>query len=126
MTWPGTAPQLIDDPYRFGAVLGEMDAWLLAEGSHLRPYEMLGATVRDMEGVAGTSFAVWAPNASRVSVVGDFNAWDGRRHPMRLRRECGVWELFLPGVHAGERYNCLLYTSPSPRDRTRSRMPSSA
>ena len=102
--WPGTAPQLIDDPYRFGAVLGEMDAWLLAEGSHLRPYEMLGATVRDMEGVAGTSFAVWAPNASRVSVVGDFNAWDGRRHPMRLRRECGVWELFLPGVHAGERY----------------------
>ena len=104
VTWPGTAPQLIDDPYRFGAVLGEMDAWLLAEGSHLRPYEMLGATPREMDGVAGTSFAVWAPNASRVSVVGDFNAWDGRRHPMRLRRECGVWELFLPGVHVGERY----------------------
>jgi 1,4-alpha-glucan branching enzyme len=104
VTWPGAASQLIDDPYRFGAVLGEMDAWLLAEGSHLRPYEMLGATPREMDGVAGTSFAVWAPNASRVSVVGDFNTWDGRRHPMRLRRECGVWELFLPGVHAGERY----------------------
>ncbi len=104
VVWPGGVSTLIDDPYRFGAVLGEMDAWLLAEGSHLRPYEMLGATPREMEGVAGTSFAVWAPNASRVSVVGDFNLWDGRRHPMRLRRECGVWELFLPGVHVGERY----------------------
>ena len=104
VSWPGGVSSLVDDPYRFGAVLGEMDAWLLAEGSHLRPYEMLGATPREMDGVAGTSFAVWAPNASRVSVVGDFNSWDGRRHPMRLRRECGVWELFLPGVHAGERY----------------------
>ena len=85
-------------------MLGELDAWLLAEGTHLRPYEMLGATPREMDGVAGTGFAVWAPNASRVSVVGDFNLWDGRRHPMRLRRECGVWELFLPGVDAGARY----------------------
>jgi 1,4-alpha-glucan branching enzyme len=57
-----------------------------------------------MDGVAGTSFAVWAPNASRVSVVGDFNFWDGRRHPMRLRRECGVWEIFLPRVAVGARY----------------------
>jgi len=104
VTWQDGGHALLEDPYRFGAVLGEMDAWLLAEGSHLRPYEMLGATPREMGGVAGTSFAVWAPNASRVSVVGDFNLWDGRRHPMRLRRECGVWELFLPGVHAGARY----------------------
>ncbi len=96
---------LLDDPYRFGAVLGEMDVWLMGEGTHLRPYEVLGATrARRCGGVAGTAFAVWAPNASRVSVVGDFNFWDGRRHPMRLRRECGVWEIFLPGVGAGARY----------------------
>lgn len=102
--WAGGGEDLIEDPYRFGPVLGEMDAWLLGEGSHLRPYEILGATPRVMEGVAGTAFAVWAPNASRVSVVGDFNIWDGRRHPMRLRRECGVWELFIPGLAEGARY----------------------
>jgi len=102
--WPGGHETLQEDPYRFGTVLGEMDVWLLGEGSHLRPYEILGATPRQMDGVDGTSFAVWAPNASRVSVVGDFNFWDGRRHPMRLRRECGVWELFLPGVGLGARY----------------------
>ena len=81
------AEQTTDDPYRFGPVLGELDAWLLAEGTHLRPFEVLGATPRSMDGVAGTSFAVWAPNARRVSIVGDFNHWDGRRHPMRLRRD---------------------------------------
>ncbi|HLL12889.1 MAG TPA: 1,4-alpha-glucan branching enzyme, partial [Rubrivivax sp.] len=102
--WQDGSSSQLDDPYRFGLVLGDMDVWLLAEGSHLRPYEILGATPRVMDGVAGTAFAVWAPNASRVSVVGDFNHWDGRRHPMRLRRECGVWELFLPGVADGTRY----------------------
>jgi 1,4-alpha-glucan branching enzyme len=102
--WADGSDSTIDDPYRFGAVLGDMDVWLLAEGSHLRPYEILGANPRQMGGVDGTSFAVWAPNASRVSVVGDFNFWDGRRHPMRLRRECGVWEIFLPGVGLGARY----------------------
>ncbi len=102
--WGDGSEAVLEDPYRFGTVLGEMDVWLLAEGTHLRPYEMLGATPRRMDGVDGTAFAVWAPNASRVSVVGDFNHWDGRRHPMRLRRECGVWELFLPGVLAGARY----------------------
>jgi 1,4-alpha-glucan branching enzyme len=70
----------------------------------VRPFEILGAMPRVHEGVAGCSFAVWAPNAMRVSVVGDFNYWDGRRHPMRLRRECGVWEIFLPGVAEGARY----------------------
>ncbi|HMO44607.1 MAG TPA: 1,4-alpha-glucan branching protein GlgB [Rubrivivax sp.] len=102
--WHGGQSSLLDDPYRFGPVLGEVDAWLLGEGSHLRPYLILGATPREHEGVAGCSFAVWAPNALRVSVVGDFNHWDGRRHPMRLRRECGVWEIFLPGVAEGARY----------------------
>jgi 1,4-alpha-glucan branching enzyme len=102
--WAGGAESLIEDPYRFGAVLGGMDVWLLGEGSHLRPFEVMGAMPRTMDGVAGTTFAVWAPNASRVSVVGDFNLWDGRRHPMRLRRECGVWEIFLPSVHINARY----------------------
>jgi 1,4-alpha-glucan branching enzyme len=102
--WHGGAQSVLDDPYRFPPVLGEMDVWLMGEGSHLRPYEVLGATQREMLGVAGTSFAVWAPNASRASVVGDFNSWDGRRHPMRLRSECGVWEIFIPGVGAGAAY----------------------
>ncbi len=102
--WSGGVEDAVEDPYRFGMLLGEMDAWLLGEGSHLRPYEFLGAMPRVINGVAGTGFAVWAPNASRCSVVGDFNHWDGRRHPMRLRRECGVWELFIPGVPVGARY----------------------
>ncbi|ABM36421.1 1,4-alpha-glucan branching protein GlgB [Polaromonas naphthalenivorans] len=102
--WDNYQTALIEDPYRFGPVLGEVDVWLLSEGTHLRPYEILGANQRVMDGVAGTSFAVWAPHAARVSVVGDFNVWDGRRHPMRLRRECGVWEIFLPGVALGARY----------------------
>ena len=102
--WADGHETVVEDPYRFGTVLGEMDVWLLAEGTHLRPYEILGATPRQMDGVDGTAFAVWAPNARRASAVGDFNHWDGRRHPMRLRRECGVWELFLPGVPAGARY----------------------
>jgi 1,4-alpha-glucan branching enzyme len=102
--WADGSRAEIDDPYRFAPLLGDLDVWLMGEGSHLRPFEVLGARPREVEGVAGTSFAVWAPNASRVSVVGDFNFWDGRRHPMRLRRECGVWEIFLPGVAAGARY----------------------
>ena len=102
--WTGGGHSDGEDPYRFGTVLGEMDVWLLAEGSHLRPYEVLGANPRTLDGVDGMAFAVWAPNARRVSVVGDFNSWDGRRHPMRLRRECGVWELFVPGLGLGERY----------------------
>lgn len=109
--WADGNTALLDDPYRHGPLLGEMDVWLMAEGTHLRPYEVLGATQRTFEGVAGTGFAVWAPNASRVSVVGDFNHWDGRRHPMRLRRECGVWELFVPGVTTGTKYKFELHGS---------------
>jgi 1,4-alpha-glucan branching enzyme len=94
----------VEDPYRFPPILGEMDVYLFAEGRHLRLYEKLGAHPSRIEGVNGTSFAVWAPNASRVSIVGPFNQWDGRRHPMRKRVECGVWELFLPGVGVNEMY----------------------
>ncbi len=85
-------------------ILGDLDMHLIAEGSHLRLYDVLGAHVRTIDGVTGTTFALWAPNARRVSVVGDFNAWDGRVHRMYLRRECGVWEIFIPGVAAGARY----------------------
>ncbi|ARU94773.1 1,4-alpha-glucan branching protein GlgB [Tatumella citrea] len=95
---------LIDDPYRFGTLIQDMDAWWLAEGNHLRPYEVLGAHPADYDDVPGVTFAVWAPNAQRVSVVGEFNFWDGRRHPMRLRRESGIWELFVPAVQEGQLY----------------------
>jgi 1,4-alpha-glucan branching enzyme len=78
VVWHGQQ-NLIDDPYRFGPLLPEMDAWLLSEGTHLRPYEKLGAHADTVDGVTGTRFAVWAPNARRVSVVGQFNYWDGRR-----------------------------------------------
>ncbi len=94
----------LEDPYRFGPLLGELDAWLFAQGNHLQLERVLGAHPAEIDGVAGTRFAVWAPSASRVSVVGDWNGWDGRVHPMRLRREAGVWELFVPGVGDGARY----------------------
>ena len=94
----------IEDPYRFGPLLGELDVYLLAEGRHQRAYEVMGAHPRKHEGVDGVSFAVWAPGAARVSVVGAFNDWDGRRHPMRARRECGVWEIFVPGLEEGVPY----------------------
>ncbi|MCC5969185.1 MAG: 1,4-alpha-glucan branching protein GlgB [Pararhodobacter sp.] len=94
----------IDDPYRFSNVLGELDTHLMGEGRHRHLYNRLGAHPMTHEGVAGVGFAIWAPNARRVSVVGPFNAWDGRRHPMRLRHGAGVWELFLPGLQVGELY----------------------
>ncbi len=93
-----------DDPYRFGPVLGELDEYLLGEGTHQRLWHALGAHVIQHEGVHGTHFAVWAPNAERVSVVGDFNIWDGRRHPMRRRGATGVWETFIPGLGEGTTY----------------------
>ena len=95
---------VIEDPYRFPPVLGEMDVYLFNEGNHLRVYEKMGARPVVHEGVAGVAFAVWAPSAQRVSVVGNFNQWDGRRHPMRPRGSSGVWEVFLPGLGAGEVY----------------------
>ncbi|MGF1477138.1 MAG: 1,4-alpha-glucan branching protein GlgB [Geminicoccaceae bacterium] len=96
--------QTIEDPYRFGPIWGEIDSHLFAEGRHLRLYEKLGAHPMVLDDVPGVYFAVWAPNAERASVVGDFNMWDGRRHPMRKRLECGVFELFIPGVERGAIY----------------------
>jgi len=93
-----------DDPFRFGPVLGELDEYLLGEGTHKRLWQVLGAHLITHEGVAGVHFAVWAPNAERVSVVGDFNIWDGRRHPMRRRGPTGVWEIFIPGLGEGTTY----------------------
>lgn len=93
-----------EDPYRFPPLLGDLDVHLLAEGRHYRLYDKLGAHPLRLEGVDGVGFAVWAPNARRVSVIGRFNAWDGRRHVMRLRHDCGVWEIFVPGVGPGETY----------------------
>ncbi len=107
----GDHVQELEDPYRFPPVLGDIDVWLLTEGTHHRPYEKLGAHPMDMEGVTGVSFAVWAPNAKRVSVVGDFNGWDGRRHVMRFRYECGVWEMFIPHVMPGDFYKYEILTA---------------
>ena len=93
-----------DDPYRFSSSLGDVDLHLLGEGSHRNIYSVLGANCVQLLGVTGCRFAVWAPNASRVSVVGDFNDWDGRRHAMRFHPGVGVWEIFIPGVAAGRSY----------------------
>ncbi len=92
------------DPYAFGPVLGQIDDYLLVEGTHRRLYERLGAHLIEHEGVAGVHFAVWAPHAQRVSVVADFNAWDGRRHQMRKRVDSGIWEIFAPEVGEGAVY----------------------
>ena len=100
----GDVQQISEDPYSFGPLLGEMDLYLFAEGNHRDLSHCLGAQLTHVDGVPGVRFAVWAPNARRVSVVGDFNGWDGRRHPMRLRHPSGVWELFVPRLLAGEAY----------------------
>lgn len=92
------------DPYAFGPVLGPLDDYLLVEGTHRRLYERLGAHLIAHEGTEGVLFAVWAPQAQRVSVVGDFNHWDGRRHQMRKRIDSGLWEIFAPDVGEGTNY----------------------
>ncbi|HEY1725826.1 MAG TPA: 1,4-alpha-glucan branching protein GlgB [Steroidobacteraceae bacterium] len=102
--WADGALQETEDPYSFGLLLGELDIYLLAEGSHLELGRCLGAQHGTVDGVAGVRFALWAPNAQRVSVVGDFNGWDGRRLPMRKRVEAGVWELFVPRLPIGTLY----------------------
>jgi 1,4-alpha-glucan branching enzyme len=92
------------DPYAFSPVLSEFDLHLFGEGKLYKAYDKLGAHLCTHEGVQGVNFAVWAPNAKRVSVVGTFNDWDGRRHPMRARGGVGIWELFIPGIQKGEFY----------------------
>jgi 1,4-alpha-glucan branching enzyme len=94
----------IEDPYAFPPTIGEVDQHLIGEGRHEELYTKLGAHVLEHQGVQGTAFAVWAPSARAVSVVGDFNMWDGRLHAMRSLGSSGVWELFLPGLEPGERY----------------------
>jgi 1,4-alpha-glucan branching enzyme len=102
-TWSGEIFQT-SDPYSYGPVLGELDTYLYCMGNHYEIYEKLGAHLREINGHAGVSFAVWAPNAQRVSVVGDFNSWDGRTYPMRRRIEAGIWEIFVPGVRENAHY----------------------
>jgi len=98
------------DPYAFLPTLGDLDLHLLREGQLEQLYEKLGAHIREIDGVAGTAFAVWAPNARAVSVVGDFNSWDGRLNPMRSLGSSGVWELFVPGIDEGAAYKFEIRT----------------
>src|SRR6201994_1281089 len=93
----------LEDAYRFPPILSDFDLYLLGEGTHQRVYDTLGAHPMSLDGVDGIGFVVLAPNARRVSVVGDFNFWDGRRHPMRVRG-AGYWELFIPNAKAGDHY----------------------
>src|SRR5579883_1215301 len=97
--WDGRETD-IDDPYRFGPLISDADLYLHTEGTLHEAYRTLGAHVAEVDGVQGVRFAVWAPNALNVTVAGEFNEWDIRRHPMRLRSG-GVWELFLPGLGQG-------------------------
>src|SRR5438309_9633197 len=100
----------VRDPYAFLPTLGDLDLHLLQEGQLEQLYETLGAHVRELDGVAGTAFAVWGPNARSVAVVGDFNSWDGRLHPMRSLGPSGIWELFVPGVDEGTKYKFEIRT----------------
>jgi 1,4-alpha-glucan branching enzyme len=100
----------IRDPYAFLPTLGALDLHLAMEGRHEHLYERLGAHVREIDGVVGTAFAVWAPNARSVAVVGDFNSWDGRLYPMRSLGSTGIWELFIPGVGDGQKYKYEIRT----------------
>ncbi|MGZ3444997.1 MAG: GlgB N-terminal domain-containing protein, partial [Myxococcaceae bacterium] len=104
VSYPGGRHFTLGDPYRFWPTLGELDAYLVNEGRHERPWERLGAHPMLHGGTAGTAFAVWAPTAAGVSVVGDFNGWDGRLHPMRRMGGSGIWELFVPELGDGARY----------------------
>ncbi len=100
-----------DAPYRFLPTLGDMDLYLAGEGTHHRLYERLGAHLHEIDAVAGVSFAVWAPNAKRISVIGDFNNWDGRLFPMRRMGGSGIWEIFVPGLKAGTLYKYEIKTA---------------
>ena len=103
VSYPAGDSYVLRDPYSFLPTLGELDVHLAGEGRHEELYARLGAHPRVLDGIAGVSFAVWAPNAASVSVVGDFNGWDGRLHPMRSLGASGIWELFVPDVRSGAR-----------------------
>jgi 1,4-alpha-glucan branching enzyme len=107
----GSPGFVFEDPYRLWPTLGDLDLHLFNEGRHHRLWEVLGAHPRTHQGVAGTAFAVWAPNAKAVRVVGDWNFWDGRVHPMRMLGSSGVWELFIPSAQVGAKYKFELVTA---------------
>ncbi|WP_080795363.1 1,4-alpha-glucan branching protein GlgB [Corynebacterium pacaense] len=119
VTWPGKPSTIIADPYHFLPTLGELDIYLISEGRHERLWEVLGANVKTYDttlgSVKGTAFAVWAPNAIGVAVVGDFNGWNASQHPMRSMGGSGVWELFIPGVGDGATYKFALQTKQGHR-----------
>jgi len=115
VTYPDGVSRLVDDPYRFLPTITEDDLFLLGKGDDHRAHYKLGSHVRTLDGVTGVSFAVWAPSARRVSVVGDHNLWNGRAHPMRNLGASGIWEIFIPGVAAGARYK---YEIVGPHDAT--------
>ena len=102
MLWSGPIIEF-EDPYRFGPLITDFELHLHTEGTHYEAYRTLGAHLADADGVKGVRFAVWAPNAESVTLAGEFNQWDTRRHPMR-RRNGGVWELFIPELGAGTSY----------------------
>src|SRR3954470_4170874 len=108
--YPDGSTYTLRDPYSFLPTLGDLDIHLAMEGRHEELYERLGAHVREIDGVVGTAFAVWAPSARGVAVVGDFNSWDGRLHPMRTLGSSGIWELFIPAVGDGQKYKYEIRT----------------
>ena len=108
--WDGSE-QITRDPYSYGVIMGEVDIHLFAEGQHWRLYDKFGAHLRNIGDDRGVYFAVWAPNAQRVSVVGDFNGWDGRVHAMRKLIGSGIWELFIPGIGENAHYKFEIRTA---------------
>ncbi|MGW2249258.1 1,4-alpha-glucan branching protein GlgB [Kitasatospora sp. NPDC001660] len=110
VTYPGGEPLVQHDGYRTPPTLGELDLHLISEGRHEQLWQVLGSHVRTVDGVAGTAFAVWAPNAAGVRLIGDFNHWDGTGHPMRSLGSSGVWELFVPGLAEGTTYKYEIHT----------------
>ena len=111
ITWGSGEQWRTRDPFSFQPTISEDDLYLFGQGNERRIYEKMGAHPRTINGVTGTSFAVWAPAARRVSVVGDFNGWDGRHHPMRVLGQSGVWELFVPGCGEGSHYKFQIHTA---------------
>ncbi len=105
------------DPYAFPPLLTDFDIHLLAEGRHWRSYNRMGAQLRTVGGISGVNFAVWAPNATSVSIIGEFNNWDGRRHPMRKLIPSGIWELFIPGLPEGSLYKYRVKTGANEVDK---------
>lgn len=119
ITWPGLAPQIKADPYFFLPTLGELDIYLISEGRHERLWDVMGANTKTYETslgtVKGTAFTVWAPNAIGAAVVGNFNGWNASQHPMRSMGGSGLWEVFIPGVGAGEVYKFAIQTKAGHR-----------